>query len=80
MRSISCNREQVAELYQKHKFEIVIHCAAQPSHDKAKEIPYLDFDVNAGGTMNMLEATRRYAPAAVFLSYEHQQSLWRCAQ
>ena len=61
-----CDREQVADLFQKHKFEIVIHCAAQPSHDKAKEIPYLDFDVNAGGTMNMLEATRRYAPAAVF--------------
>ena len=61
-----CDREQVADLFQKHKFEIIIHCAAQPSHDKAKEIPYLDFDVNAGGTMNMLEATRRYAPAAVF--------------
>ncbi len=44
----------------------MIHCAAQPSHDKAKEIPYLDFDVNAGGTMNMLEATRRFAPEAVF--------------
>lgn len=61
-----CNREAIADLYQKHKFELIIHCAAQPSHDKAKEIPYLDFDVNAGGTMNMLEATRRYASDAVF--------------
>ncbi len=61
-----CDREAVADLYQKNKFDLVIHCAAQPSHDKAKEIPYLDFDVNAGGTMNMLEATRRFASDAVF--------------
>ena len=61
-----CDREGIANLFQKHHFDIVIHCAAQPSHDKAKEIPYLDFDVNAAGTMNMLEATRRYAEDAVF--------------
>jgi CDP-paratose 2-epimerase len=61
-----CNREAIAELFQNHRFDLVIHCAAQPSHDKAKDIPYLDFDVNAGGTMNMLEATRRFAPEAVF--------------
>ena len=61
-----CDREAIANLFQKYKFELVIHCAAQPSHDKAKEIPYLDFDVNAAGTMNMLEATRRYAEDAVF--------------
>lgn len=61
-----CNREAIGELFQNHAFALVIHCAAQPSHDKAKEIPYLDFDVNAGGTMNLLEATRRYASDAVF--------------
>jgi len=61
-----CNREAIADLFQRNRFDLVIHCAAQPSHDKAKEIPYLDFDVNAGGTMNLLEVTRRCAPQAVF--------------
>jgi CDP-paratose 2-epimerase len=44
----------------------VIHCAAQPSHDLARERPLDDFDVNAVGTVNLLEATRRHAPGAVF--------------
>jgi CDP-paratose 2-epimerase len=61
-----CNREGVAELFKQHRFDLVIHCAAQPSHDKAKDIPLLDFDVNAGGTINLLEATRQHAPNAVF--------------
>jgi CDP-paratose 2-epimerase len=61
-----CNREQLFELFAREPFDRVIHCAAQPSHDKAKDIPLLDFDVNAGGTMNMLEATRRHSPDAVF--------------
>ncbi len=47
--------------------ELVIHCAAQPSHDKAREIPLLDFEVNAMGTLNLLEATRLHAPGAVFI-------------
>jgi CDP-paratose 2-epimerase len=38
----------------------VVHCAAQPSHDLAASRPYDDFDVNAGGTLNLLEATRQY--------------------
>ena len=37
----------------------VIHCAAQPSHDLAKDRPFDDFDVNAVGTLNLLEAMRR---------------------
>jgi CDP-paratose 2-epimerase len=44
----------------------IIHCAAQPSHDLAAARPFDDFDVNALGTMNLLEATRRFAPEAVF--------------
>jgi CDP-paratose 2-epimerase len=48
-------------------FDVVIHCAAQPSHDKSREIPVTDFDVNAVGTLNLLEATRKYAPQAVFI-------------
>jgi CDP-paratose 2-epimerase len=44
----------------------VAHCAAQPSHDLAASRPFDDFDVNAMGTMNLLEATRRHAPEAAF--------------
>jgi CDP-paratose 2-epimerase len=47
--------------------DLVIHCAAQPSHDLAKSRPFDDFDVNAVGTVNLLEATRRHAPEAVFI-------------
>lgn len=48
-------------------FDAVIHCAAQPSHDKSRDIPVIDFDVNAVGTLNLLEATRKYSPHAVFI-------------
>lgn len=47
--------------------ELVIHTAAQPSHDWAATNPIMDFTVNANGTLVMLEATRRYAPDAVFI-------------
>jgi CDP-paratose 2-epimerase len=47
--------------------ELVIHAAAQPSHDWAAREPKTDFGVNAIGTLNMLEATRRRAPNAVFI-------------
>jgi CDP-paratose 2-epimerase len=46
---------------------LIVHAAAQPSHDWAAKDPFTDFDVNAGGTLNLLEATRRHAPAAVFV-------------
>jgi CDP-paratose 2-epimerase len=46
---------------------LVVHCAAQPSHDWAAREPFTDFDVNAGGTLNLLEATRLHAPEAVFV-------------
>jgi CDP-paratose 2-epimerase len=47
--------------------DLIIHCAAQPSHDLAKFRPFDDFDVNAVGTLNLLEATRLHAPDAVFI-------------
>ena len=47
--------------------DLVVHTAAQPSHDLAASRPYDDFDVNAVGTMNLLEAARRHAPQAVFV-------------
>jgi CDP-paratose 2-epimerase len=47
--------------------ELVIHTAAQPSHDWAATDPQTDFTVNANGTLNLLEATRTHAPAATFI-------------
>ncbi len=46
---------------------VVLHTAAQPSHDWAARDPFTDFSVNANGTLNMLEMTRRHAPEAVFI-------------
>ncbi|TWT90239.1 CDP-paratose 2-epimerase [Pseudobythopirellula maris] len=46
---------------------LVVHCAAQPSHDWAARDPMTDFGVNAQGTLNLLEATRRHAPGACFI-------------
>jgi CDP-paratose 2-epimerase len=48
-------------------FDLVIHCAAQPSHDLAASRAFDDFDVNAGGTMNLLETTKHASPDAVFV-------------
>lgn len=49
------------------EISLIIHTAAQPSHDWAARDPHTDFTVNANGTLNLLEATRRYAPHAVFI-------------
>jgi CDP-paratose 2-epimerase len=49
------------------RIELVIHTAAQPSHDWAASDPQTDFAVNANGTLNLLEATRRHAPDATFV-------------
>lgn len=46
---------------------LVVHTAAQPSHDWAAKEPYTDFTVNANGTLNLLENTRKYCPEAVFI-------------
>ena len=46
---------------------LVVHAAAQPSHDWAAREPVTDFTVNANGTLNLLEATRRYCPEAAFV-------------
>ena len=46
---------------------LIVHAAAQPSHDKAAQIPFLDFEVNANGTLNLLELTRQHCPNAVFI-------------
>ena len=45
----------------------IVHTAAQPSHDRAAAIPFDDFDTNAGGTLNLLEAARRHCPESPFI-------------
>lgn len=50
-----------------HDLELVVHAAAQPSHDWAASDPVTDFTLNANATMNLLEATRRHRPDATFV-------------
>jgi CDP-paratose 2-epimerase len=59
----------VERLFARHgsRIQLVVHTAAQPSHDWAASAPHVDFEVNANGTLNLLEATRRYAPEASFV-------------
>jgi len=59
----------IEEIFERYSAEIslVIHTAAQPSHDWAARAPLVDFTVNANGTLVLLEATRRHAPDAVFI-------------
>jgi CDP-paratose 2-epimerase len=61
------DRIAIETLFRSQRFDLIIHCAAQPSHDKAREIPILDFEVNALGTVNLLEATRIHCPEAIFI-------------
>ncbi len=51
----------------KKKISLVIHCAAQPSHDYGKNFPIIDFNVNATGTLNLLELTKKYCFDAKFI-------------
>jgi CDP-paratose 2-epimerase len=60
------NRDAILDLFKNERPDLIVHCAAQPSHDRAAAIPFLDFEVNANGTLNLLEATRQFAPEAVF--------------
>jgi CDP-paratose 2-epimerase len=60
------DRQKVRDLLQAERPDFIVHAAAQPSHDKAASIPYDDFDVNAGGTMNLLVAARDFCPESPF--------------
>jgi CDP-paratose 2-epimerase len=61
------DRDALEKLFREHSFDLIVHCASQPSHDKARDIPLLDFEVNALGTLNLLETTRQHSPEAVFV-------------
>ena len=61
------DRAAVMDLFKNAEFDLIIHAAAQPSHDLAASIPFDDFDINAVGTLNLLEACRQHTPEAVFI-------------
>ena len=63
------NYSALEKIFTKYKKNIsfIIHCAAQPSHDYAKDFPILDFNINAMGSLNLLELTKRYCPTAPFI-------------
>lgn len=61
------DRPAVARLLQQLQPDALVHTAAQPSHDLAARIPFDDFDTNAGGTLNLLEAARQHCPQAPFV-------------
>lgn len=61
------NKEKIDEILKEHKPDLIIHTAAQPSHDWAAKEPLTDFTINALGTHILLEAYRRFCPEAVFI-------------
>ena len=63
------DREAIETLFQEYSSDtvLIIHTAAQPSHDWAASDPHTDFTVNANGTLVLLEATRQFCPQAVFI-------------
>jgi CDP-paratose 2-epimerase len=60
-------RERLLALVDELRPQLIVHTAAQPSHDRAAAIPFLDFEVNGVGTLNMLEAARRSCPESPFI-------------
>jgi CDP-paratose 2-epimerase len=61
------SRDAVLELVKDVRPHLIIHTAAQPSHDRAAAIPFLDFEVNALGTLHLLEAARQFCPESPFI-------------
>lgn len=61
------DRAGVLEVLESLKPDAIVHAAAQPSHDRAAQIPFDDFDTNAVGTMNLLESARRACPESPFV-------------
>ena len=61
------DRENIIRMMEEVKPDAIVHTAAQPSHDRAAAIPFDDFDTNAVGTLNLLEAVRRSCPESTFV-------------
>ncbi len=64
------DKDKVSRIFKKYSRDIklIIHCAAQPSHDWAYQNPYLDFETNANGTLNLLQNFHKYCPKGVFIN------------
>ncbi len=60
------DRARIRDILRDQRPSFIIHAAGQPSHDKAREIPYDDFDINAAGTLNLLVAARDFCPESPF--------------
>jgi CDP-paratose 2-epimerase len=58
---------KVENIFKKNDIDLIIHCAAQPSHDWAAKDPFTDFSINANGTLNLLENFRKHSPEATFI-------------
>ena len=63
------NYSLLEKIFKKYKkdIKVVIHAAAQPSHDWAKDRAFIDFNINAKGTLNILELTKKYSPKSPFI-------------
>ena len=61
------DKKAVEKIFTENKFDLIIHAAAQPSHDWAAREPFTDFEINANGTLVLLENFRKYCPEAVFI-------------
>lgn len=61
------DRDQILRLIDEYRPDVIVHSAAQPSHDLAASIPFDDFETNAVGTMNLLESARRFCPESPFI-------------
>lgn len=61
------DRSGILDLAESIRPDAIVHAAAQPSHDLAAKIPFDDFDINAVGTLNLLEATRQFTPEAPYV-------------
>lgn len=61
------DRQGILDLIKALRPDVIVNAAAQPSHDRAADIPFDDFDINATGTLNLLEATRRFCPESPFV-------------
>ncbi len=61
------DRKAMDQIVEVVRPSLIVHAAAQPSHDLARDMPLVDFDINAVGTINLLEAARKYCPASPFV-------------
>ncbi len=77
------DEHNIREIVREEQPDILIHAAAQPSHEKSAEIPLSDFKVNAFGTINLLESVRLHCPDAIFVFVSTNKvygSLWNFAK